>query len=503
VAIPYVISAALLDISGTKERADGHFRISLSTDGGSSWKMLWQTQPEHGGPFRVDQLDICPVFDPNTSKKVDMVTPFGRYDYQLKVEMDGVQLDDLELTTIFQHNIFALPMLWPGANRLSVTGAMASGTGLKVTSRWDDNDGKGRSHEQVLAAVPANYVVKTNGRKWQDVRCRSLTIEAMVMADEAAAAKVLPLESVELPGQARPFPTERAIGKQPARQPEFERDAEELELALRQRDRSVIADRIVALGALRDPRGAALLERIVIEDATSPAWHKLLASQALYQSIGAEAVPVLMRLLARDPAIVWAKPEGRWSADAMWLHVVATAAALLAEVEDFPERSMAAELIAAILTGERTQQPLAQMYRGEDIGWGLLRALGRLGDRRQVPLLKRFLADKSDAAAVACEALIRIGDPVVLQDLIELLHEAQYSPVRTAAIKGIGRFGGQQHAALLYPFLRHRDEDFRAAAAAALGDIGDPEAIEHIRAALAVESFPWVGEIMQNSLGMW
>ncbi len=237
-----------------------------------------------------------------------------------------------------------------------------------------------------------------------------------------------------------------------------------------------------------------------MDDATSHAWHKILACQALYQSVGREAVPVLMRVIERDPAIAWNKSSGKWTSDAMWLHTAAAATALLADIRDFSERERAAELIAETLNGNRTKKPLAQIYRGGEIGWGLIRALGRLGDSRHVPLLTSFLVDKGDAAALAAEALIEIGDPSVLQDLITLLDESEYPPARIAAIKGIGRFSEQKHAKMLYPFLRHHDEDFRGAAAKALDKLNIPAADEPLRAALENESFPWVREIMQNSL---
>jgi hypothetical protein len=499
VEIPYVISAAFLDFRGAVETPGGSFRISLSTDGGTSWKTLWQTEAEHAGAFHVEALDFCPPFNPHKDRTIDRITPFGRYDYKLKVELVGGRLDDLEVTTVFQHNLFALPMLWPGVNRMSVGGAAAPGTGLKITRRWDDSRGQGHRHEQIFTALPAEYVIEAKGQQWQDVRSRSMSIESVTVSDPMtpSVGHVGTETSQDLP-----YPTVRSIGKRTARQPQFERDAEQLADALQRGDRSVIADRIVALAALGDPRGAPLLARVVIKDATSPAWHKLLACQALYQSIGEEALPVLMRVLERDPDIVWAKPAGKWTADAMWLHTAAAVVAILVDVGDFPEKEKVADLIAATLRGERTQKPLKDIYRGGEIAWGLMRALGHLGGERHVDLLRRYLADKSDEAAIASEALIRIGDPSVLPDLIGLLHDAQYPPVRTAAIKGIGRFGGHEHAAMLYPFLEHWDEDFRAAAAAALGDIGNREAIAFLQDALEVETFPWVREVMRDSFEM-
>ncbi len=500
VKIPYVISAALLDFSGRVEQPGGYFRVSLSTDGGKSWKRLWQTEKGREGVFRTEQMDFCPTFDPYTTKTVEEITPFGRYDYKLKVEMDGIRLDDFEVTTIFQHNLFALPMLWPGGNRISVSGTIIPNTGLNVSYLWDDSREEGRLHAGGVASLPADYVIVTDGTTWKDVHTRSLLIEAVEMPDILSTSDFSQQSTGAAVHRELPYPTEQSIGSQSKRQPDFERDAAELEDALQNGNRSVIADRIVALGALRDPRSASLLERVVWDDATSHAWHKILACQALYQSVGREAVPVLMRVLEQDPAIVWKKPSGKWTSDAMWLHTAAAAVAILVDIGDFPERDKVANLIAEFLKGERTQKPLSQIYRGGEIRWGLVRALGCLGSERHVSLLTGLLAGKSDEAAVAAEALIRIGDPGVLPELLALLQEAQYPPVRTAAIKGVGRFGDPQHAVVLHPFLKHWDEDFRAAAATALGKLGSPDSIPFLGGALQDESFPWVQRLMQSSL---
>ncbi len=500
VEIPYVISAAFLNFSGRVEQPDGYFRVSLSTDGGASWKSLWQTEKGREGDFQLEQMDYCPTFNPRTTKRVEEITPFGRYDYKLKVEMAGCRLDDFEVTTVFQHNIFALPMLWPGENRISVNGSTAPGTALKVSYLWDDARGQDHRHEGNLTSLPAQYVIKSDGLAWKDVRTRRLRIEALEMSDVFNNVDGTRSEAAASASRELPYPTERSIGSKSGRQPDFDRDKAELAEALRKREPSVIADRIVALGALRDPRGAFILEKVIMDDATSPAWHKILACQALYQSVGSAAAPVLMKVLERDPTIAWKKPSGKWTSDTMWLHTAAAATALLADIQALPERERAAELIAETLKGSRTKKPLAQIYRGSEIGWGLIRALGFLGSDRHVPLLKGFLANKSDETAVAAEALIRIGNSAVLPEFLNLLQEAQYPPVRTAAIKGIGRFGESQHAVVLQPFLNHWDEDFRAATAVALANLDNAESISALQEALQDESFSWVKDLMQDSL---
>ena len=502
VGLPYVISEVFLNLSGRMESPDEFLRVSLSTDGGDSWHVLWQTAPDQTGTFRVRQLDICPSFDPETQQRVETPTPFGRYDYLLKVDRQGAVLDDLQTITVFQHNLFALPMLWPGANRISVRGSALSGIGVRATYRWDDARGVLQEDVRELQNLPADYIIETQGQKWEDVRSRSLMLETWDTSKvKASAERLRETGAGRSTGlQPLPYPTDRSIGRKASRQPQFDRDAAELEAAMEMNDRSVIADRIVALGALRDARSAVILEKVIFKDATTPVWHKILACQALYQSIGKAAASTLLQVLEKDARVAWAAPQGKWSQDAMWLHTVAAAAAILADIGEFEEKEKAADLIAATLQDKHTARPLTELHRGGEIGWGLIRALGSLGGKRHVPLLTEYLTGNVDAATVAAEALIKIGDEALLPAFLTMLDEAQYSPLRLAAIQGIGQFGQPHHGKKLYPLLKDRDEACRGASARALGQLGDPNAIRPLQEAVRKESFPWVRQTMDDSL---
>jgi hypothetical protein len=256
----------------------------------------------------------------------------------------------------------------------------------------------------------------------------------------------------------------------------------------------------LALGALRDPRAKEVLERVIAQDRTHPFQNKVWACQALYQCVGVEAAPMMLRILERGGSITWYDPQNKWSQDAMWLHTVGMAAAILATIREFEGKEQAADLIAGILTGERTSVNPKSIWYGEEICWGLIKSLGKLGSKKHVPLLKTYLKEDSDARTMAIEALGEIGDPSVVPDLLSILRSFQYSPNGLYSIEVLGKIGTKEIASELYPFLLHWDEDFRGGTAIALGRIRDVNAISKLKELIEKESFPWVIQAAQESL---
>ncbi|MBR6786495.1 MAG: HEAT repeat domain-containing protein [Clostridia bacterium] len=70
--------------------------------------------------------------------------------------------------------------------------------------------------------------------------------------------------------------------------------------------------------------------------------------------------------------------------------------------------------------------------------------------------------------------------------LIELA-QCKKADVQLAAIRGLGKAGGEDAVNFLVTQLRNISPEFRAAAATALGEIGDPHAKAHIHGALKFE----------------
>jgi HEAT repeat protein len=132
----------------------------------------------------------------------------------------------------------------------------------------------------------------------------------------------------------------------------------------------------------------------------------------------------------------------------------------------------------------------------------LIKALGKLGNKKHIPLLKTYLKEDSDARTMAIQALGDIGDPSLVPDLLSILKNFKYSPNGLSSIEVLGKIGTREIGPNLYSFLSYWDEDFRGAAATALGKIGDPNSIPKLKEMIERERFPWVITAAKESLSI-
>jgi len=107
-----------------------------------------------------------------------------------------------------------------------------------------------------------------------------------------------------------------------------------------------------------------------------------------------------------------------------------------------------------------------------------------------------------DAGATAVEAAGRLGDTEVIPRLKQIVATRRgYSIQRIKALEALGRLGAKDATDILLPYLSEEDEDYRGAAAEALGRIGDPnQSVPALESALKGETFPWVREQMEAAL---
>ena len=504
VSLPYIVSDAWVKARLVRENLKDEIRFSLSVDGGHTWRTFWEAGKEIG-PFNLDHLGFCESFDPDQKYLPKIITPFGRYEYLVKIEMKAAEkitscgLESFSLVTVFQHNLFSLPMLWPGRNMITIEGDLDPNSILKVTYVWDDVKGNGQTHNAEIGKLPFQYEIIARGEKWEDVVCRSIKIEALHRNRNVEIASVQKREPVSSAptSMISTIATEKLIGAY--RSPGLK----DVSHYIRQiEDGKEIGQAVLALGALRNPKAKEALERVIAQDRTHSFQNRVWACQALFQSVGREAAPVMLRILERDKSITWHDPQNKWSQDAMWLHTVGMAAAILATIKTFDGRGRAADIIAETLTGKKTVADPKEIWRGEEICWGLIKALGKLGNKKHIPLLKTYLKEDSDARTMAIQALGDIGDPSVVPDLLSILRNFKYSPNGLYSIEVLGKMGTKEIGPELYPFLSHWDEDFRGAAATALGRVGDIHAIPKLKAMIEKESFPWVITAAQESLSI-
>jgi HEAT repeat protein len=88
---------------------------------------------------------------------------------------------------------------------------------------------------------------------------------------------------------------------------------------------------------------------------------------------------------------------------------------------------------------------------------GIVVNLGRLRDRRAVPLLIKHLSEVQNRREMV-EALGEIGDPTAAEALLERLRSDEYVPVRIAAAKALAKLGAPRVAALLDEAARKEKE---------------------------------------------
>ena len=506
VSLPYIVSGAWMKARLTRENLEDEIKFSLSVDEGHTWRTFWEAKKEVG-TFNLDNLNFCESFDPEQKNLPKIITPFGRYEYLIKVEVKAAEkvtscgLESFSIVTVFQHNLFSLPMLWPGKNMITVQGDLDPNSMLRVTYVWDDSQGKGKMHVETINTTPFQYEINTKGEKWEDVICRSIKIEAL-QRNRYEGNLSVPKKDFVSSGSISmisTITTEKLIG---AYRPPTLKD---LSFYIKQIENGEkIGQAVLALGALRDPKAKEALEHVIAQDRTHPFQNKVLACQALFQSVGRLSAPMMLRILERDPSIIWYDPQKQWSQDAMWLHTTGMAAAILANIAVFDGKERAADLIAGILVGKRTKIDPREIWRGEEICWGLIRSLGKLGNRKHIFLMKTFLNENkdSDATATAIQALGDIGDPSIIPDVLSLLKSFKYPPNGLYSIEVLGKIGRKELGPDLYPFLSHWDEEFRGATATALGKLRDIHAVPKLRKMIEGEPFPWVVTAAKESLSI-
>jgi HEAT repeat protein len=230
-------------------------------------------------------------------------------------------------------------------------------------------------------------------------------------------------------------------------------------------ERSVAARRVSAnaLASLRATQSTPLLMRILRADANAEV--RAAMAQALWDMCNTNAVPALMAALEKD-----VEPS-----------VHSTCAGALGEMGV----AAAGPMILKNLEKGSAGQPMTS-YQAT-----MVTALGRLAHAPAVPTLIKILVppDKAELStggnttyrdsygenqlrAEAAKALSLIGGDMTLEALVAQLPREKEDPVGEAICEALARLGGPKAAAALRAQLAV-DCDFRAAAATALGGLGD------------------------------
>jgi HEAT repeats len=106
------------------------------------------------------------------------------------------------------------------------------------------------------------------------------------------------------------------------------------------------------------------------------------------------------------------------------------------------------------------------------------RGLGRLGNRRAIPVLRRFLAAAQDSfeKATVAYSLLRLGDSSAEQIVKPILRDRTNDNARAVAAVALGRARDPRVVALLREEIRDHNIDVRIGAGVALTHYADPPA---------------------------
>jgi HEAT repeat protein len=155
-----------------------------------------------------------------------------------------------------------------------------------------------------------------------------------------------------------------------------------------------------------------------------------------------------------------------------WQAAFALANALEAQKDLAQKDPKLVEEIAALFEESKADDPLVRRY--------LALALGRLGDKRAAPSLRKALSEAtadtdSQTLIYAAWALGALGDEAALPDLVKLA-SSEDAGVRKSAVHAVGVFPGDAAHAVLTTALADPVEDVRWNAAIALARRGDSAA---------------------------
>ena len=156
--LPYVFVGG--KVAGRAELVDGSWAaLYLDVKGGETWLCLGVV--EQGGDFEF----------PLPESLLE-----ERYSFRLLVKLHAehgpasARLHEMNLEAVCQLNMYSLPFLAPGTNRVTVSArSIPAETRLAVTYRWEEK-GWERSDRRVVAAPGETYTVEVAGSSYPKMK---------------------------------------------------------------------------------------------------------------------------------------------------------------------------------------------------------------------------------------------------------------------------------------------------------------------------------------------
>jgi hypothetical protein len=503
---PYIISDASVRLVFKRKDASDKIRLHFSADNGRSWAPIWQC-PDNLVGMQDMLIPICPKYDVSEKGQPpppNFYSPFGRYSYRLKLELnagkspENFQVSDIAFENTVQLNLYSLPQLHPGINKISVRGRIDPASALRITYTWTDSEGGERRHVALVENAPFTYEIIVDGEKWTDCVCKSIKVEAV-----DATGKGNSLEHVE---DSRRFkqadvlpPVEETTGRwnsQPLRKklPKLE----DVLSATRdpQRFRRMLRGAVM----LADPRMFEAFKNLAYQE-PSPN-DKLLAFVGMYRADFRKARSVLLDILndREGRRVVWSKGKDSkdigWGRELSWCEGGTVIGYIAAEAQ-WPE--FLPDLLR-VLSSDQCKSGWGPRY-------GTVRVIGQLGqgNREAADAIRNILEEKhgkehGDTLVAAALAAGQLADKAAIPSLRRHLG-GEYWPLKHNAALALGNLGDTSVVPRMLIWLKAPfDDNFRGYAAEVLGDLQDDATATHLKNALAVEPVPWVRQKIEESL---
>lgn len=485
---PYVISDLELDlvIKG------GIAGVELSEDNGGTWRSFDRGE---AGLFRL----APPVAEPAKSKGRSTTRPgstqpasgsrsaFGRYDVRVRIRVPAGawQVSRLRFSTTAQTNLRSLPQLGPGDNQITVSGELAPGHAIRVTYVWDDPAGRERTNVTVACELPYRYTIRAAGRRWADVRCRSVQMETIPATGQTSRTVVR--EATSALETLEPEPGyEQMLGRD--RLPPLKPLDEYLAVLGKSNVIEELHDALAGVRVIGDARAYDAVRRVAMQNLDSP---KLQAIQTMYWLDRKRAIADFLRIVADD------EPDIRYKTGKI-------ANVKLREGDVF---SVVGQ-ISCFLADEKAAQAAPALCRflnrpgmWDEPRWAILRSLGPLGDRSSCDTLLAFVRSGNfDTQGLAVASLGQLGDPRAVPLISETFKLATYPPLIAACLRAAGQLDIREAEAQVIRGVSSSDDEFRREAADALGRIGGPDAVTAMETQLKVESFADIRGALERSI---
>ena len=477
---PYIISRAAVWFSLLNFDEKTAAKILLSANSGKTWETVWETESKK-------QLNLVNI---DLSKK--KASPNGRYDYQLKLDLESknekiIGIDDLKIETIVQHNIFSLPQILPGTNTISVTGKLKKGAALRLKWNWQNSAGKTKEHISEINRLPHSYKIIIPGKQWKDIKLNYLETKLIpddILLKPNAENKIEPIAVKDLQ-HSDIFDTQKIIGKK------YASKLKDVDAYIKNlKNGKKLVGSLAGIMVLKDETAWDAVQNLAFKSIKHPV--KDMSVQALYLMNKNRAKPVLIKILENDPKVIWKHDSKNKFVKLQHRYHMAALIGRIFAVHDIKESvPYLIEILNNIIqNNDKSWQPHAS----------IIKSLGMLGDNKACSAIRPFLDRNIDEAAIAVWALGELGDRKSVKKIKELFDSASYEIIKLNCAVALCKLHDNSRIPQIVKLLKSSDENFRGFIAQALGETKNKAVIQELEQLISVETFPWVKLAARKSI---